>query len=333
MNLIGHEDIRSRLLDLYKRKRLPGGLLLSGPQAVGKYALAKAFATYLLAGDQAEPFNVPESHPVARRIASGGHGDIMIIQKGLNAEGKTARDISVEETRNVIRFMQKTPLEGGWRIALIDSVDDLNRNAANALLKILEEPPSQAILILISHSPAKVLPTIRSRCQEAIFHPLSALQMRTYLKPCDLNDQEIEEIIDLSEGRPGYALQLIDSKGLLIYKDLLKAMTESSKSGASAYFNLVDHYGAAPLREGKIDTFETLGRLLLTCLARLVEYAVSSQESRIENEKEAFKIALCQHSIDQWIKIWQKAIRDLNQAHRFSLNRKQVLAGLFEQFA
>ena len=333
MSLLGHEAQQQHLLNLTHKNRLPGGLLLTGPQGVGKSTLAQAFATYLLAGEKGEALSLTDTHPVARRMASGGHGDFLKVQKGLNAEGKPMRDIPVAEVRKVIDFMHKTPLEGGWRVVIIDSIDEMNRNAANALLKVLEEPPAHAILLLVCHSPGKVLPTIRSRCQELTFNALSDAQMKSFLKPQGLEDFEIQEVVDLSEGRPGYALQLIESQGLSVYKDLLSSMEKSGKFGVSAYFKLMDIYGN-PMRKGAtVDVFETLGALTLTCLARLVEWAVNPQLPVISGEKEAFQAALSKHPIDHWVEMWHKTTTEINQSARFSLNRKQVLAGLFQHFA
>ena len=107
---------------------------------------------------------VPDS--IFRRVASGGHPDLLTLERGFDEKrGKLREEIIVEDVRGVGNFLRLTPAEGGWRIVVVDAADDLNRNAANALLKILEEPPRQSLLLLICHAPGRLLPTIRSRCQ------------------------------------------------------------------------------------------------------------------------------------------------------------------------
>src|SRR5579863_2134864 len=184
--LLGHETAEAALLQFFAADRLPHGLLITGPHGIGKATLAFRFARFLLA-QAAEPrgptlfaptsptsLALPAEHPVFRRTASGGHADLLVVERGIDPKRKRARsEIVVEDARAIAGFLRLTPAEGGWRIVIVDTADDMNRNAANAVLKILEEPPPRALLILVSDNPGRLLPTIRSRCRRLPLRPLS----------------------------------------------------------------------------------------------------------------------------------------------------------------
>ena len=179
-DLIGHETAEQALIDSAASGRMPHAWLICGPEGIGKATLAYRFARYLLAGPQpAGLFGAGETglyvapdHPVFRRVAAKGHADLMTVELG--ADPKTGRmrgEIVVDDVRAVSEFMHMTPAEGGFRVVIVDIVDAMNRNAANALLKILEEPPPQALLLLVCHAPGRVLATIRSRCRKLVLRP------------------------------------------------------------------------------------------------------------------------------------------------------------------
>ena len=177
-SLSGHEPAEKELLSAFASGRLPHGLLITGPHGVGKATLAFRFARFLLsqgaapsAGGLFAPavpssLALPPEHPVFRRVASSGHADLLTVERGIDPKRKRERtEIVVDDTRAIAAFLRLTPAEGGWRIVVVDTADEMNRNAANAVLKILEEPPSRALLILVSDNPGRLLPTIRSRCR------------------------------------------------------------------------------------------------------------------------------------------------------------------------
>src|SRR5205814_6509761 len=160
---------------LVEAGRLPHAILLSGPRGIGKATFAFRLARFLLAGPEdlpAEMFGETEKGGLAidsesgvfRRVASGGHADLLTVERAYDPRRRRMRgEIVVGDTREISAFLRLTPAEGGWRVVIVDGADEMNRNAANALLKILEEPPQRALLLLVAHSPGRLLPTIRSR--------------------------------------------------------------------------------------------------------------------------------------------------------------------------
>jgi DNA polymerase-3 subunit delta' len=172
--LYGHAEAERALLEAYRSGRFPHAWLLTGPAGIGKATLAYRLARFILAHSDplapavqgASSLEVAADHPVARRIAAQAQGDLLVIERVINEKtGKLYQDIRVEDVRRTVTFFGSTAGEGSWRIAIVDSVDELNASGANALLKVLEEPPRRAVLLLVSHSAARVLPTIRSRCR------------------------------------------------------------------------------------------------------------------------------------------------------------------------
>src|SRR5579885_710929 len=165
--LFGHAAAQATLLDAYRSGRIPHAFLIAGPQGIGKATLAYRMARFVLAHpDPSSPqvqtatsLAIEANHPVARRIAAQTQPDLLVLERTFNDKGALHKQIAVEDIRRTVSFFGSTAGEGGWRIAVVDAVDELNRAGANALLKVLEEPPARALLFLISHSAARVPPT------------------------------------------------------------------------------------------------------------------------------------------------------------------------------
>src|SRR6266566_7022424 len=167
--LSGHREAEQALLNAYRSGRIPHAWLIGGAQCIGKATLAYRMARFVLAHrnrfgsdvQRAETLWVDPSDPVARHVAAGAHGGLLTLERTLNDRGVMRTVITVDETRETISFFGSTAAIEGWRVCVVDTVDELNPNAANALLKILEEPPQQSLFLLVSHDPARVLPTIQ----------------------------------------------------------------------------------------------------------------------------------------------------------------------------
>jgi DNA polymerase-3 subunit delta' len=179
--LFGHAEAEQTLLSAYRGGRIPHAWLIGGERGIGKATLAFRMARFVLAHpdpkapavQRATSLDVPADHPVTRRIAGQAHSDLLMLERVINEKtGKLFTQIRVEDVRRSVGFFGSTAGEGGWRVAVVDSVDELNGPSENALLKILEEPPPRALLLLISNAPGRVLPTIRSRCRTVILRPM-----------------------------------------------------------------------------------------------------------------------------------------------------------------
>ena len=215
MSLFGHDDAIGAFEEARRSGRMHHAWLLTGPQGVGKARFAALAARRLLA-DAAGPridapgLGVPEEHPVARLIAAGSHPDIRTLARlAREGSGELARNINVAQVRSLQGLFGVTPGLSPWRVVIIDAADDLERNAANALLKNLEEPPSDSLFLLVSHAPGRLLPTIRSRCRVLRFSSLGEADMAAALALAlpDSGDVERETLARLGVGAPGRAMR------------------------------------------------------------------------------------------------------------------------------
>ncbi len=233
--LVNQEEAEAFLLNAYKANTLHNSYIFAGPKGIGKATLAYKFARFLLSAqdDKQSSYTSLDTSPdtqVFKQIESGAHPDFLSLEKGYNktdtakiikaikagkpldqeeiAEFKKSSVIKIDEVREVNDFLAKSAALGGYRVVIIDSIDDLNQNSANAILKILEEPPKKTVLILISHNPNSLLPTIKSRCAKVFFKPLEepivASLLRRYLT--DLDEVNIKALAKLSPSSIGKAI-------------------------------------------------------------------------------------------------------------------------------
>ncbi|MHA7900087.1 MAG: AAA family ATPase [Henriciella sp.] len=205
--LVGHYQQAQRFLDARASGRLHHGWILQGPSGIGKSILARRIAGLILGADSLE---ASAEDSTMRLIQSGGHPDLKWVERGLNEKGKLRQDITVDQIRDLNQFFSLRPALSGWRVGVIDALDEMNVSGMNALLKTLEEPPNNALLLLISHSKQPILPTIRSRCQVLRLYPLSEEETRSVLSEHDTN---IDLAMELAPGRPGYGLELSKTAG------------------------------------------------------------------------------------------------------------------------
>ena len=227
--LIGHRDAEAALLQAYRSGRIPHAWLLGGPMGIGKATLAYRMARFVLAHrDPKSPevqgaatLAVDPSDPVARHVAAGAHGGLLTLERTLNDKGVLRTVITVDETRETISFFGSTAAVDGWRVCIVDTVDELNPNAANALLKILEEPPRQSLFLLVSHAPARVLPTILSRCRKLPLRPLATDDIvRAAAKAAGIaaDDPALAEAAKAAEGSVARALTLLGGDALKLHQ-------------------------------------------------------------------------------------------------------------------
>ena len=334
--LIGHEPAEKELLRAFSSGRLPHGLLITGPHGIGKATLGYRFARFLLsqgpesaAGGLFAPATptslaLPPEHPVFRRVASNGHADLLTVERGIDPKRKRERtEIVVDDTRAIAAFLRLTPAEGGWRIVIVDTADEMNRNAANAVLKILEEPPARAILILVSDNPGRLLPTIRSRCRRLSLRPLSDTLVADLLgryRP-DLSASDRTALIELAEGSIGHAIELAEQGGLTLHRRLLELMGRLPELDGSALHAFADTVS----RWGSEDAFGVLAELMPATLARAIAKAAEAGEG---GEAPLTRL-LRRRGLDRWVEVWEKITELFAQADAVNLDRKQVVLNAF----
>lgn len=318
--LLGQDAAEVVLAEAVRAGRLHHAWLLTGPPGIGKATLAFRFARRLLAGS-GEGLAVPPTHPTFRRIAAGAHADLLTIERAWDAKRKRLRgEIVVEDVRRIADFLHLTPAEGGWRVVLLDGAEDLNRNAANALLKVLEEPPPRALLLLICAAPGRLLPTIRSRCRRLPLAPLSDAVMADLLTRYlpDTDETERARLVTLAEGSVGRALQLAAGGALGVAEmvgGVLDALPELPPLRAQ---EVADALGRDE------DAFSTFMDLLRASLAAAVRAAA---RGRADPDQARL---LGARPLDAWIDVWHGLTQIQDETEGFHLDRRQAIVAGFE---
>jgi DNA polymerase-3 subunit delta' len=324
--LFGHREAELGLLNAYRSGRIPHAWLIGGSAGIGKATLAYRMARFVLAhrnpnaGDvqQALTLNVDPSDPVARHVAAGAHGGLLTLERTLNDKGVLRTVITVDETRETISFFGSTAAVEGWRVCIVDTVDELNPNAANALLKILEEPPRQSLFLLVSHAPARVLPTILSRCRKLALRPLATpdvIRAAAQAANVDIDDPALAEAAEAAEGSVARALTLLGGDALKLHQRtaallaglpqvdprelhaLGDALGGSDRVTLAAFIDSVDRWVSERLRVDDANANANLPRL-----ARLAE-------------------------------VWEKINHAARDTAEYNLERKPLVFSVFGQLA
>jgi DNA polymerase-3 subunit delta' len=310
--LSGHREAEQALLNAYRGDRIPHAWLIGGAQGIGKATLAYRMARFVLAHrnalaagvQRAETLWVDPSDPVARHVAAGAHGGLLTLERSLNEKGVMRTVITVDETRETISFFGSTAAVEGWRVCIVDTVDELNPNAANALLKVLEEPPRQSLFLLVSHAPARVLPTIQSRCRKLMLRPLATgdvISAAAQAANIAIDDPALAEAAAAADGSVARALTLLGGDAIKLYQRtaallatlpqvdprelhaLGDALGGSDRVALAAFIDSIDRWISQRLRADGANANANLPRL-----ARLAE--VWEKINRAARDTEAYNL-------------------------------------------
>jgi DNA polymerase-3 subunit delta' len=304
-DLIPDASAEAAFLDALDRGRLHHAWLLCGVEGGGKATFAYRAARRLL-GAAPDPssglLGASPDDPVSRLISAQSHPDLLVLERAVEG-GKTKKSISVDQARELPEFFSKSPSQARYRVAIIDAADDLNLNAANALLKALEEPPERGVLFLITHAPGRLLPTIRSRCRRLAFpvwppHALEELvRNRT-----GVSSAEAARIASMAAGSPGHALAL--ASGATLDADrLAQGWVAAQTVDRAEAISVADKFRGA---EGQ-ERFETLmDRLIAAVKVRALEEGASGA---------------------RWAELWSRLSELPERAAAINLDRADVLAG------
>jgi DNA polymerase III subunit delta' len=318
-DLFGHAAAERALLDAYRGGRIPHAWLIGGPPGIGKATLAYRMARFVLAHpDPAAPavqsatsLAVDPEHRAARRMAARAHGGLLVLERTEGESGALRTVITVDEVRRTIGFFGRTAGEGGWRICIVDCADELQYpQGSNALLKILEEPPTRGLLLLVSHAPGRLLPTIRSRCRQLALRPLAPADIARAAAAALGRNADDEEVIDAAaaaDGSVGRAVQLLSGDALKVRERVTELLAALPSVDAMALHALGD----------------ALGRADPQAFAAFVDTVRDWLSARIgRGSGEAARLA-------QVAEVWEKLNGAAREVEVFNLDRKPMVFAVF----
>lgn len=315
--LLGHSEAAEMLASAYRTGKLHHGLLLTGPQGVGKATFAFHLARHLLKHPVAEAaperLEAPDqTSALFRLVAQGAHPSVLHLTRPPRDDKKGFKTvITVDEIRRVNRFLSMTAHDGGYRIVIVDPADDMNLNAANALLKNLEEPPGKSLFILVSHQPGRLLPTIRSRCQTVKLFPLPDDALIAILRGHDAAAPEAADIAGRAGGSARNAILLTQYGGIEIANVVDRLAAAKSLDIAEAH-KLAD---AVSGRDQSVQ-FGVFNRYMLDTIASGATRAAERNDGR---------------DADLLSALWQEAAATILDTETYNLDRKQHVLGLLHR--
>lgn len=326
--LAGHGGAERAFVEAWRGGRMPHAWLLTGPRGVGKATFAYHAAAAALAGVPGDGVVLPVGHPVRRRVAAGSHADLVSLELPPAPPGERRRsEIPVDQVRGIPAFFTKTAAEGGWRVGLLDAVDELNRHGVNALLKIAEEPPDKTVIFLIAHAPRVVPATVRSRCRELRFAPLGpgpAGEVLARLLP-GLDADGRAGLARLAGGSPGAALAIAEADGLALYAEIVALCGPLPRLDVAAAHALADRFARLPGSD-RFPAFAAMFRIWVRRLAAvLLGREGAPGPDIVEGEGEAMRRVAEAAGIEGVLRLWDDASSVAEEALRAHLDRKQAV--------
>ncbi len=331
----GGPTAETTLLDAYRGGRMHHAWLLGGQKGIGKATLAYRFARFAFAhpdpasaaASNAADLAVPEDHPAFRRVAGRAHPNLLAMERPWDDKNKRYKtELAVDEIRRTVGFFGSTSGEGGWRIAIVDPADEMNPSAANALLKVLEEPPSRSLFFVISHTPGRLLPTIRSRCRRLDLAPLSAETIAGAIRDngsIDSDDADIALAAALAQGSLRRAILLLEEGGIDTYRAFARFAATVGEPDVTAMHALADSVSGRAADDayyGFLDTVRAwLGR-------RVRDESEPVSEATPGQAVRAVPLA-------RWAEVWEKVAQSSTEADDLNLDRKQVVLSILMSLA
>lgn len=348
-DLLGQQDAEDVFRRAIHAQRVPHAWLVTGQRGIGKATLAYRVIRHLFANDlDEEPattglfgelpaapqqdtpgLEIAPEHRVFQQVASGSFPDLRVLERKADREGRLKREIPVEDVRQLTSFLHMTATNGSWRAGIIDPVDELTQQAANALLKILEEPPEKTLLVLVSHNPGRLLPTIRSRCRQLALPPLDTEVVEQLLEKHEpkLGQNDRTLLARLSEGSIGRALDLYEAGGLDLYRQFVEMMGQLPQVDTEKLHEIGDILA----RDSQGSLFRTMSELILWWLGRLIRMraANGSPEEILAGENEIMRRLATRRELADWMRLWENLTQLFQQTERANLDRKQAFITAF----
>jgi len=318
------------LLDAYRSRRMHHAWLLTGPKGIGKATLAYRFARFAFAHPDpsapavaaAKTLAIPENNPAFRRVAARAHPNLLALERPYDEDRKRYRtELTVAEIRRTVSFFGSTAAETGWRIAIVDPADDMNPSAANALLKILEEPPARALFFVIGHVAGKLLPTIRSRCRRLDVSPLppAAIEAAVLSRAPKTKKKDLALASQLADGSLRRAILLIEEEGIDTYRAMSALLAGLPDVDVPAMHAFADQVSG----RGNDDAYHGFLELLRGWLARRVR-----RQPEPDGGSPAPGVPL-----ERWAQVWEKVQLSSEDAEEYNLDRKQLVLSIFMTLA
>lgn len=318
--LVGHAEAVAHVAAAFRAGRLHHALLLVGPSGIGKASFAFQLAHHVLAHPDAASAppafeTIDQGSALYRQVAQGAHPAVLHLTRPFNDKSKSFRSaVTVDEIRRIGRFLSMTAHDGAYRIVIVDPADDMNANAANALLKNLEEPPARTLFVLIAHSSGSLLPTIRSRCQVIKFSPLQPAELRTVLEGFDINlPGDVGALADKAGGSVREALLLLEYGGLEIAQ-AVERMADTAGFDAGAAIRIAD---AVSARDAAV-AFSLFNRTVLDVLADRARAAALAGDGS---------------AADRLARTWSDAEQRIGEVETFNLDKKAHAIGLLRMLS
>ena len=326
--LLGHERAEAEMLEAFRANRLPHAWLIGGPEGIGKATLAWRFARFALAHRDpaseavrnARDLSVSQSHPVFAQIAAGGYGDVAVLRREWNDKNsRFFSEIRVDEVRRASSMFQRASRAGGYRICILDSAEDLNPSSANALLKLIEEPPPMSLFLVVAHRPAQVLPTIRSRCRLLLLAPLSEAHSVAALRGLgapfsEMPDQRLAEAAARGGRSVRGALRWLAGDRLSFDRETTELLDRLPDIDWRALHRLADRVASEP------DEFGVF-------LASVLDWL----HARLEQSSRSPSAAL--RRLAPLAEVWDKVRRSARDAESLNLDKRTILFSIFAELA
>lgn len=330
-DMVGHDDIEQQFLNEYNLGRLPHAIILAGANGIGKATMAFRLAKFLLYNTgSAESLYVSPDNLVYKRIVASGHADLLVVEREFDEKrGRFKSEISVESVRRIHPFLQKTSAEGGWRVVIVDGAEALNRSSQNALLKVLEEPPKNTLLILTTSKPGAFLPTIKSRCRTINMLPLSDSLVSGLLDKLlpSASMQEKTILTKISVGSIGKAIEFYDEEGIEIYNQALEILKSAPNLDMVKLHEMADKFG----KYGAEKRYYTLMDIVLGWCENQARAIARGEtiSNTLSNEGDILNHLSTVYPKDHFLNAWEGVSTLVKQIDSYNLDKRQGVIGAF----